>query len=236
MRRTRRAVSRKDFLRLGGAGLAGAALLGTAGCGGSSEQGKVINMFVGTAETAALERESIRLVERFDEENPKYTVERESIPPDQVREVIQTRLRSEQPPDFFGYDTGPGFAGVLAEAGLLYPLDKAYKENGWKIYDWAKQRATRGPHRFRKCLRSPAQRRLQRLHGHGVRHQGRRQGGPPRGRPAPAVHDVNGYRERGGRSPVSLPGPAGVPARRTRSGLPSCPGHRLARHGRTQGS
>ena len=101
-------------------------------------------MFVGTAETAALERESIRLVERFDEENPKYTVERESIPPDQVREVIQTRLRSDQPPDFFGYDTGPGFAGVLAEAGLLYPLDKAYKENDWKIYDWAKQRATYG--------------------------------------------------------------------------------------------
>lgn len=138
----RRTVSRRDFLRLGGAGLAGAALLGTAGCGGSSDQGKVIRMFVGTAETAALERESIRLVERFDEENPKYTVEREAIPPDQVREVIQTRLRSDQPPDFFGYDTGPGFAGVLAEAGLLYPLDKAYEENGWKIYDWAKQRAT----------------------------------------------------------------------------------------------
>jgi raffinose/stachyose/melibiose transport system substrate-binding protein len=144
VRKTRRTVSRKDFLRLGGGGLAGAALLGAAGCGGSSSNEKVIRMFVGTAETAALERESIRLVERFDQENPKYTVERESIPPDQVREVIQTRLRSEQPPDFFGYDTGPGFAGVLAEAGLLYPLDKAYEENGWKIYDWAKQRATYG--------------------------------------------------------------------------------------------
>ena len=58
--------------------------------------------------------------------------------------MIQTRLRSEQPPDYFGYDTGPGFGGVLADAGLLYPLDKAYKENGWKIYDWAKQRATYG--------------------------------------------------------------------------------------------
>ncbi len=128
MRKTRRAVSRGEFLKLGGAGLAGAALLGAAGCGGSSSNEKVIRMFVGTAETAALERESIRLVERFDQENPKYTVERESIPPDQVREVIQTRLRSEQPPDFFGYDTGPGFAGVLAEAGLLYPLDKATRK------------------------------------------------------------------------------------------------------------
>lgn len=142
MRRERRAFSRRDFLKIGGAGLAGATLLGAAGCGGSSDQGNVIRMFVGTAETAALERESIKLVDRFDQESSKYTVERESIPPDQVREVIQTRLRSETPPDFFGYDTGPGFAGVLAEAGLLYPLDKAYEENGWKIYDWAKQRAT----------------------------------------------------------------------------------------------
>ena len=34
----KRRLSRRDFLRLGGAGLAGAALLGTAGCGGGVEQ------------------------------------------------------------------------------------------------------------------------------------------------------------------------------------------------------
>jgi multiple sugar transport system substrate-binding protein len=32
-------LSRKDFLRLGGAGLAGAALLGAAGCGGGGAGG-----------------------------------------------------------------------------------------------------------------------------------------------------------------------------------------------------
>jgi hypothetical protein len=32
-------LSRKEFLRLGGAGLAGAALLGTAGCGGGGQAG-----------------------------------------------------------------------------------------------------------------------------------------------------------------------------------------------------
>ena len=32
-------LSRKDFLRLGGAGLAGAALLGVAGCGGGGQSG-----------------------------------------------------------------------------------------------------------------------------------------------------------------------------------------------------
>ncbi len=138
MQKTMRAVSRKDFLKLSGAGLAGPVLLGTAGCGGGSGQGEVIRMFVGQAETAALEREAEKLVDRFEQQNPKYTVEREAIPPDDVRQVIQTRLRSEEPPDFFGYDTGPGFGGVLAESGLLYPLEKAYKQNGWDIYDWAK--------------------------------------------------------------------------------------------------
>ena len=38
MPRAARAVSRKDFLRLSGAGLAGAALLGTTGCGGHATQ------------------------------------------------------------------------------------------------------------------------------------------------------------------------------------------------------
>jgi len=57
---------------------------------------------------------------------------------------MQTRLRSEQPPDVFSYDTGPGFGGVLADAGLLYPMEKAYKQRSWNIYEWAEQRATYG--------------------------------------------------------------------------------------------
>ena len=31
---------------------------------------------------------------------------------------------------------------MLADAGLLYPLEKAYKLKGWDIYEWAKQRAS----------------------------------------------------------------------------------------------
>lgn len=41
----RRSLSRRDFLKLGGAGLAGAALLGTAGCdGGEQQSGGVQNL------------------------------------------------------------------------------------------------------------------------------------------------------------------------------------------------
>ena len=144
MRKTRRAVSRRDFLRLGGAGLAGAALLGTAGCGGGSQGGgEVVKYFTGTQETTALERAAIEIqVDGFQEKNPKYTLEREAVPTEDQRSVIQTRLQSDDPPDVFSYDTGPGFGGVLADAGLLRSLEDAYKNNGWKIYDWAKQRAT----------------------------------------------------------------------------------------------
>jgi raffinose/stachyose/melibiose transport system substrate-binding protein len=143
MRRTMRAVSRKDFLRFGGAGLVGAALLGSAGCGGSQGGGEVVKFFTGTAETSAQESAAQEIqVDRFQKQYPKYTLEREAVPTENMRNVIQTRLQSNRPPDVFSYDTGPGFGGVLADAGLLHPLEDAYKQKGWDIYGWAKQRAT----------------------------------------------------------------------------------------------
>src|SRR3712207_3507269 len=136
--------SRREFLKLGGAGLAGATLLGTVGCGGGSQGGgEVVRFFTGTAETTAQEKALIEIqVDRFQQQHPKYTLEREAVPTESQRDVIQTRLQSDNPPDVFTYDTGPGFGGVLADAGLLRSLEDAYKERGWDIYDWAKQRAT----------------------------------------------------------------------------------------------
>jgi raffinose/stachyose/melibiose transport system substrate-binding protein len=138
-------VSRKGFLRLGGVGLAGAALLGAAGCGANLLGGdkKVVRFFTGTEETATQERAVTEIqVDRFEEQHPQYTLEREAIQSDEIRKVIQSRLRSNEPPDVFTYDTGPGFGGVLAEAGLLLPLGDAYQQRGWGIFEWAKQRAT----------------------------------------------------------------------------------------------
>jgi raffinose/stachyose/melibiose transport system substrate-binding protein len=136
-----RAVSRKDFLRLGGAGLIGVTLPGAAGCNGS--HGKVVRFLTGTRETAALERAVTEIhVDRFEEQHPNIELQRETLQPDAVRREIQSRLTSEEPPDVFAYDTGPGFGGVLAEAGLLRPLENAYTKRGWDIYDWAKQQAT----------------------------------------------------------------------------------------------
>ncbi len=89
-----RAVSRKEFLRLGGAGLTGAMLLGTAGC--NSSHGKVVRLFTGTRETAALERAVTELhVDRFEEQHPNIVLQREMLQPDEVRREIQSNLRSK---------------------------------------------------------------------------------------------------------------------------------------------
>jgi raffinose/stachyose/melibiose transport system substrate-binding protein len=139
-----RAVSRKDFLRLGGMGLTGVALLGAAGCGGSLGGNKdVVRFLTGTEETTTQERAVTEIqVNRFEEQHPKYALEREAIDPDEMGEIIPSRLRSDECPDVFSYDTGPGFGGVLVDAGLVYPLEEAYKQRSWGIYEWAKQRAT----------------------------------------------------------------------------------------------
>ena len=135
-----RAVSRKDFLRLGGMGLASAVLLCAAGCGGS--RGEVVNYLAEIPETTVLERAAEEIIARFEEQHRDIDIQREAMPMEDLRTVIEARLRSAQGPDVFTYDTGPGFGGVLADAGLLYSLEDAYERNGWSIYEWAKERAT----------------------------------------------------------------------------------------------
>ncbi len=81
-------------------------------------------------------------LKKFEAAKPGVTVKLDVIPVDTVRTVLQTQLRSGQGPDVFGYDTGPGFAGALAEAGLLYDLTAAFADRKWPIFEFAKQRVT----------------------------------------------------------------------------------------------
>ena len=125
-----RAISRKGFLRLGGVGLAGAALVGAADCSGSLSCNKVVKFQTIAEETSMQERAALEIqVDRFEEQHPKYTLEREVTLADEASTVsnthkeMQTTLQSEDPPEVFSYDTGPGFGGVLTEAGLLRPLE-----------------------------------------------------------------------------------------------------------------
>ncbi len=65
-RRVRRAgISRREFLRLGGAGLAGAAMLGGAGCGGGGSEVDTITFTFGPDNSGGLQT----LIDRFNEQN-----------------------------------------------------------------------------------------------------------------------------------------------------------------------
>ena len=76
------------------------------------------------------------------EESSGIDVELSTLPFDTMRTVLQTQLRSGEGPDVFNWGSGPGFGGALAEAGLVADLTAAYEENGWEVYDFAKERVT----------------------------------------------------------------------------------------------
>ncbi|WP_404445019.1 extracellular solute-binding protein [Microbacterium marinum] len=117
-----------------------------AGCTGgapstSNPDPKVIRFMIGQPEDPADLELTKQDMAKFEEETG-IQVELDVIPSENVRTIVQTQLRSGDGPDVFGYDTGPGFAGALAEAGLLYPLTDAYAEYDWPIYDFAQERVT----------------------------------------------------------------------------------------------
>lgn len=137
----------KKPLRLTAVGLAGVMAITIAGCtgvapgGGDSSDPNSITFMIGNPEDPA----DLELTEadmaKFEEESGIH-VELKVIPIENVQTIVQTQLRSGEGPDVFGYDTGPGFAGALADAGLVFPLTDAYEEYDWPIYDFAKERVT----------------------------------------------------------------------------------------------
>jgi raffinose/stachyose/melibiose transport system substrate-binding protein len=89
---------------------------------------RVWDQFVVPEESAVADA----LYAAFMEANPNVTITREAIQNDQLRDVLNTAISSGTGPDVFFYDAGPGYAGVLAEAGYLQPLDDYAAEYGWK--------------------------------------------------------------------------------------------------------
>ena len=85
-----------------------------------------------------------KMIEQFQATHPNIKIQRDAQTIDDLRPVVQTALGAGNGPDIIYYDSGPGYAGVLADAGLLLPLDDAYAEKGWtdRIYGWTKDRVT----------------------------------------------------------------------------------------------
>jgi len=117
-----------------------------AGCtggapGGNNDDPDTIRFMIGQPEDPADLELTESDMKKFEEETGVH-VDLDVVPSESVQTIVQTQLRSGDGPDVFGYDTGPGFAGALAEAGLLYPLTDAYEEYDWPVYDFAQERVT----------------------------------------------------------------------------------------------
>jgi raffinose/stachyose/melibiose transport system substrate-binding protein len=67
----------------------------------------------------------------FEAKNPNIDIVREAFQTVQMRDTVNTAIASGTGPDVIFYDAGPGFAGVLADAGLLLPLDDYAAQYGW---------------------------------------------------------------------------------------------------------
>ncbi|MFT4038150.1 MAG: extracellular solute-binding protein [Thermomicrobiales bacterium] len=67
----------------------------------------------------------------FMEANPNITIVREAFQTAQMRDTVNTAISSGSGPDVIFYDAGPGYAGVLAEAGFLLPLTDYAAQYGW---------------------------------------------------------------------------------------------------------
>jgi raffinose/stachyose/melibiose transport system substrate-binding protein len=146
IRTTDEGVEMKKFSVVAGLAVLAATALATTGCtggapasaGGGSNQ---VTYLIGQPDTPAQLTAIKADIANF-EKKSGVKVKLNVSPNDTIRTVLQTQLRSGAGPDVFGYDTGPGFAGVLAKAGLLYDLTDQYKKQNYPIYDWAKKAVT----------------------------------------------------------------------------------------------
>jgi multiple sugar transport system substrate-binding protein len=90
-----RTMSRRDFLKIGGAGLAGATLLGAAGCGGGSSGSNNVVFAMGRDTTGVLPN----LIDKFNKQNKgKFQVTYREMPTDtgQYFDKLQTEFQAGQ--------------------------------------------------------------------------------------------------------------------------------------------
>jgi raffinose/stachyose/melibiose transport system substrate-binding protein len=101
---------------------------------------KVMDQFTEETDSAGMDT----LVQMFTAKNPNIQIQRDPVTSDNMRTMVQTSLTSDAGADIIYYDTGPGFAGVLAKSGLLLPLDDYYMQFNWdgRIFPWTKARTT----------------------------------------------------------------------------------------------
>jgi multiple sugar transport system substrate-binding protein len=107
-----REISRRTFLKLGGAGLVGAGLLGAAGCGGGGEGSGADLRWSMWADTPEEKKVWEDLAKAVTKAYPKIKVSLETVPFQDYWDKLQTQLASENEADIIAMQSlrMPGFA------------------------------------------------------------------------------------------------------------------------------
>lgn len=72
-----------------------------------------------------------KIYDLFTQRHPNITIEREVVDDQQMRQTANIALGSGTGPDVVYYAPGPAYAGVLAKADAIIPLDDMAAEYGW---------------------------------------------------------------------------------------------------------
>jgi raffinose/stachyose/melibiose transport system substrate-binding protein len=101
---------------------------------------KVLDAITEKADTDAVNQ----IVQLFETAHPDIKIERTSVGGKDLDAMAMTTMASAEGPDIIARNPGPGFAGVMARAGLLLPLDDYWKKYNWddRIYPIAKSQGT----------------------------------------------------------------------------------------------
>ena len=111
-----RRLNRRDFLKLGGAGLAGAALLGTAGCGGGGSGSGDLIFSMGPDDA---EQTMATLIKRFNDQSKDFKVTHRVMPADTGQYFDKLRTQ---------FQAGTGGIDVIG-GDVIWPAQLA--ANGW---------------------------------------------------------------------------------------------------------
>ncbi len=112
-----RGMNRREFLKLGGAGLAGAALLGSAACGGGSSGSGDLIFSMGTDTSGTLPS----LVDKFNKQSKDFKVQYREMPTDTG--AYFDKLRTQ-------FQAGGGDIDVIG-ADVVWPVQ--FAANGWLL-------------------------------------------------------------------------------------------------------
>jgi multiple sugar transport system substrate-binding protein len=122
-------MSRRDFLRVGGAGLAGAALLGVAGCGaggGETPSGKVPLTLWHQEQPPNRVKQFQTVIDAFNKSQDNFQVTQQVQNYEDVYQKITSAIQAGEPPDI--HFSIPDLTVAIKETGAVQPVEDIVEE------------------------------------------------------------------------------------------------------------